>query len=182
MTDEQEQDSVEDSKKPRLSLLKRVRSVGLQIILMLIVVWGVDLWMTRNTVHASPPPIEQNTIANQQFSLEVLKGEPSLIHFWGTWCPICNVEQGTINSMGEDYPMVTIAMQSGSDDEITTYLHDNEVSYRVINDNSGIISKQYGVKTVPTTFVLDRDGEIRFVTQGYSSELGLRFKLWLASL
>lgn len=182
MTDEQKQDLVEESKKPRPGLLKRVRAIGLQIILMLVVVWVVDLWMTRNAVHASPPPIAQNTITNQQFSLEVLKGEPSLIHFWGTWCPVCNIEQGTIHSMGEDYPMVTIAMQSGSDDEIAAYLRDNEVSYRVINDNSGIISEQYGVKTVPTTFVLDREGEIKFVTQGYSSELGLRFKLWLASL
>lgn len=172
----------EESQKPKPGLLTKLRSVGLQLIVLTVMIWGVDLWMTRNTVHATPPPINRLTIAGEQFSTASFKGQASLIHFWGTWCPICNIEQGTIDNMGENYPLVTVAMQSGSDDEINTYLSDKGVNYRVINDNSGAISEQYGVKSVPTTFVLDREGNIKFVTQGYSSELGLRFKLWLASL
>lgn len=174
--------STEERQKPKPSLLTRLRSIGLQIILLMVMIWGVDLWMTRNTVHATPPTINRLTISGEQFSTDSFKGQASLIHFWGTWCPICNIEQGTIDNMGENYPLVTVAMQSGSDDEINEYLSDKGVSYRVINDNSGAISEQYGVKSVPTTFVLDREGNIKFVTQGYSSELGLRFKLWLASL
>jgi len=182
MTDEHVDQPAEKDNKPRLGYLTRLRSIGLQFILLMVMIWGVDLWMTRNTVHATPPPINQRTIAGEEFSTDSFKGQVSLIHFWGTWCPICNFEQGTMDSMGESYPMVTIAMQSGSDDEINAYMLDKGVSYRVINDNSGEISERYGVKTVPTTFVLDSEGNIKFVTQGYSSELGLRFKLWLASL
>ena len=182
MTDDYVSPAAEENKKPKLGLLTRLRSIGIQLILLMVMIWGVDLWMTRNTVHATPPPINRQSITGEQFSTESLKGQPSLIHFWGTWCPICNLEQGTMDSMGASYPMVTVAMQSGSDDEINSYLVEKEVSYRVINDDSGAISEQYGVKTVPTTFVLDREGNIKFVTQGYSSELGLRFKLWLASL
>jgi len=182
MTDDYVSPPAEENKKPKLGLLTRLRSIGIQLILLMVMIWGVDLWMTRNTVHATPPPINLQTITGEQFSTESLKGQASLIHFWGIWCPICNIEQGTMDSMGASYPMVTIAMQSGSDDEINAYMLDKGVSYRVINDNSGEISERYGVKTVPTTFVLDSEGNIKFVTQGYSSELGLRFKLWLASL
>ena len=182
MADDYVNPPAEGDKKPRPGYLKRARSIGVQLIVLMAMIWGVDLWMTRNTVHATPPPINRLTIAGEQFSIDRFKGQASLIHFWGTWCPICNIEQGTIETMGKNYPLVTVAMQSGSDDEIKAYLAEKEVSYRVINDNSGTISEQYGVKTVPTTFVLDSEGNIKFVTQGYSSELGLRFKLWLASL
>ncbi len=168
--------------KPWRRYFKKAGSIALQLIVLMALIWLLDFWMTRNTVHETPPPIHQMTLSGEEFSLDNLKGEPSIIHFWGTWCPICNIEQGTIESMGKSYPMMTIAMRSGSDAEIADYLIEKGVSYRVINDNSGAISNRYGVSAVPTTFILDREGVIRFVTQGYSSELGLRFKLWLASL
>jgi len=179
MSEESQQQAAEPKKR---SPLKRLRSIVIEVVLLLLVVILVDAWLTRNTVHGTPPALEGVTITSHTFSTESLKGEVSLLHFWGTWCPVCNLEQGTIDALNKDYRVMTVALQSGSDDEIARYLKKKGVGYPVLNDNSGKISSSYGVTAVPVSFVLDSNGEIRYVTRGYSSELGLRFRLWLASL
>jgi thioredoxin-related protein len=52
----------------------------------------------------------------------------------------------------------------------------------VINDRYGDIAKNYGVKAVPAVFFTDASGNIVFNSSGYTSEWGLRIRLWLASL
>lgn len=175
-------DQAQPSSPAKKSILKKALSALMQVILLAVVIIAVDAWMTRNSAHGTPPPLEGKTISGEYFSIDGLKGEVGIIHFWGTWCPVCNLEQGTMNALNKDFHMMTIALQSGSDAEISQYLRDKGVSYPVLNDDRGVISSIYGVTAVPVTFVLDRHGEIRYVTRGYSSELGLRFRLWLASL
>ena len=52
------------------------------------------------------------------------------------------------------------------------------VSYRVILDPSGRLAGRFGVKAVPTSMIIDANGEIRFVEVGYTTEIGLRLRLW----
>jgi alkyl hydroperoxide reductase subunit AhpC len=49
-----------------------------------------------------------------------------------------------------------------------------------IVDNDGELARQYGVIGVPTSYILDSEGSIRFSEVGMSSAWGLRFRLWLA--
>jgi peroxiredoxin len=48
-------------------------------------------------------------------------------------------------------------------------------------DPEGAVLSRYGVQGVPATFIIDRDGEIRFRVMGLSSEWGLRLRLWAAN-
>ena len=49
-----------------------------------------------------------------------------------------------------------------------------------IVDRDGTLSSNFGVNAVPATFIIDTDNQIRFVERGFTSELGLRARLWLA--
>jgi thioredoxin-related protein len=51
----------------------------------------------------------------------------------------------------------------------------------VVNDQQGLIANAYGVSAVPAVFFTDSNGKIVFTTSGYTSELGLRLRLWLAA-
>ncbi|NIR95441.1 MAG: protein disulfide oxidoreductase, partial [Gammaproteobacteria bacterium] len=95
------------------------------------------------------------------------------------WCPVCELEQGMIDNLSRDYPVISIAMQSGEAEEVIRYLSEQGVDYPVINDQQGSIARLYGVRGVPASFVLDSSGEVRFVTRGYTSEWGMRMRLWL---
>ena len=54
------------------------------------------------------------------------------------------------------------------------------LNFTVIADEYGEIAKQWSVKGVPASFIIAADGNIRFVEVGYTTELGLRARLWWA--
>jgi peroxiredoxin len=51
----------------------------------------------------------------------------------------------------------------------------------VLADEDGALARRYGVRGVPTLFVLDGAGRIRFTELGYTTEAGLRLGLWWAA-
>ena len=61
-------------------------------------------------------------------------------------------------------------------------MQDNQLIFPVLLDTSGELATSFGVKGVPASFILDPNGEITFVESGYTTELGLRVRLWLSGL
>jgi peroxiredoxin len=119
----------------------------------------------------------------KQFVLPARPAQPVLVYFWATWCPVCRAEQGTIEAIAHDNPkVITVAMQSGSRDEVVKHLEEQALSFPVVNDPDNRISASWGVHAVPASFIIDRDGQIRFVEVGYTTGVGLRLRLWLAAV
>lgn len=167
-------------------MLSRIRKhlpkLLLELFILLLLVLAMEAFLTRNAANGIAPDIAASTIQGKRFELQALRGDVSVIHFWATWCPICELEQGTMDKLASDYPFISVAMQSGSNAEVAEYLRQQGVVYPVVNDPDGVLAKRYGVSGVPATFILDADGTVRFVTRGYTSSSGLRIRLWLAGL
>lgn len=159
---------------------KRLPKLLLELLVFMLLLLALEAFLTRDAVSGKAPIFTAETIKGSGFDLRKLQGEPTVIHFWATWCPVCELEQGTIDGIADDYPFISVAMQSGSGDEVLAYLQQQGVDYPVVNDPDGLLSSRYGVKGVPASFILDRNGEVRFVTRGYTSSIGLRARLWLA--
>jgi thioredoxin-related protein len=77
---------------------------------------------------------------------------------------------------------VTVALNSGDDNEVTEYMQEQGLAWSVINDDNGSLANRYGVKGVPALFIFNKQGQIVFTSVGYSTEFGLRLRLWLAGL
>jgi len=128
------------------------------------------------------------SFSSQSLNGEVMNSNPmpdkgSLIHFWATWCPVCNLENDNIQAISEDYKVLNIAIQSGSDLEIYAYAEENNMKLNnIINDQSGSIAKLFGVKGTPSSFFVNTKGQIQFTEVGYVTTLGYRFRLWWAGL
>ena len=159
---------------------KRLTNWGAQFAILLLLMLAVEAFLTRDAVGVMAPAIDAVTLNGEPFSLQQFRGEPAVVHFWASWCPICELEQGMVDSVARDIPMITVAMQSGSPDEVRDYLKQQDVAYPVVNDEVSWLSSQYGVKAVPASFILDSEGRVRFSTRGYTSGWGLRVRLWLA--
>lgn len=110
------------------------------------------------------------------------KSKPILIHIWATWCPTCNIEASNIQSISQDYQVLTFAVKSGNDFEITKYMLDNELNFNVINDEDGLYARKFNISAYPTTLIYDKDQNLVFSDVGYTSTLGLRLRMWYASL
>lgn len=109
---------------------------------------------------------------------EIEKDKPLLIHFWATWCPICALEEQNIETISKDYQVITIATQSGSSEEIKEYLEKNNLSFKVVNDDFATLSREFNIKAFPTTFIYDKNQNLKFSEVGYSSTFGLKLRLW----
>lgn len=162
-------------------LQKRWVKLLLEILFFIILYLILRAYMQRDMVHGMAPPIQAVTLTKQEFSLAGAN-KPILVHFWATWCGICKLEQDSIQSISQDYSVITIAMQSGSEQEIAEYLSEHELNFAVINDVSGEISARYGVAGVPASFIVDQADRIVTAERGFTTELGLRLRMWWAGI
>jgi len=142
------------------------------------IIFAVHLYQTRNTLSGEAPGFSARLLDGSAVSLHDFRGQPLLLQFWATWCPVCSMEQGSIDAIARDYAVLSVALDEAAADEIRDWMAEKGVSYAVIRDPSGQISGQFGVQGVPTSMILDADGNIRFVEVGYTTELGLRLRLW----
>jgi len=49
-------------------------------------------------------------------------GETVVVYFWATWCPICKMQEGSVDALRADWPVFTVAMQSGNASAVASFL------------------------------------------------------------
>ncbi len=171
------------SPSERLSIGALWRRRALNLLLFIVLIGGIRAWQHRDMANGAAPPLTGMRLDGSVYTLATKPGQPVLVHFWATWCPICRTEQESIAAVAHDRPnTITIAMQSGSPGEVARYLAKEGVNYPVLNDPEGRLASAWGVHAVPASFIVSPDGQIRFIEVGYTTELGLRLRLWLAEL
>ena len=104
-------------------------------------------------------------------TLSDYKGKTVFLNFWATWCPPCRAEMPEIQEIYEEYGennsdviILGIASpevgQEGSAEDIAAFLSENNYTYPVVMDTDGIMSYYYGISAYPTTFMIDKDGNV----------------------
>ena len=110
---------------------------------------------------------------------KVPKNKPIMIHIWATWCTTCKIEADNIERVSKKYEVLTIAVSSGSNKKIQKYLDDNDFSFKVVNDSTGVLSEKFKVSAFPTTMIYDKKKQLEFTDVGYTSTLGLLSRMAL---
>lgn len=153
------------------------------IILSIIFVFSiaVNLYKTWDVVRGPAPFFNETTITGMPVNLADTD-KPVLVHFWATWCPICSIEHGSIQSIAEDHTVISVAMNSGNDHELREFMREKGLDYQVVADKDGELASRWSVSGVPSSFILTPDGKINFIEIGYTSEIGLRTRLWLSGI
>lgn len=148
----------------------------------LLVFFGVRAWQQQAMPKGVAPVFAGVTVNGQTVSLADYRGKPLLLYFWASWCKICEFEQGSIRALAKDYPLLSVALRSGNALQLGKYMDEHNFHITTVVDEYGEIASRYGVRGTPTTFFIDANGEIRSVEVGYTSEIGMRIRLWLAGL
>ena len=161
------------------SIGQRIKSWGITLLLAVVVFSVLSAWKSKDMLLGPAPVLAGYDLQGQLITLEP-KDEATLVYFWATWCPICGFTVSSIASIAEDYPVITVATTSGSEEEIATYLAQKNIRLPVMMDDSGDLGRHWGVTGVPAIFIVDSKGQITHRSLGYASELGLRARLALA--
>ncbi|MGI2170755.1 protein disulfide oxidoreductase [Shewanella sp. MF05960] len=120
------------------------------------------------------------------FNTAARANKATLVYFWGTWCPVCKVTSPMVNNVAnaQDYPVISVAVASGSNADIDAFMQHNDYQFAVINQNinGNDYSQQWGATALPAIYIVDSNNQIRFVTSGVTSSWGMSLRLWFASL
>ena len=144
---------------------------------------AVQAYHARHAPQSGPAPdIQAPDLSGQYIELQQYQGKATLVYFWATWCGVCSMTRGSIDNIAQDHQVITIASQSGNNEELNTYRQQHNFDVTIINDEHGALSQAYGVQAFPSVFILDSKGNISDVEIGLSSEWGLRLRLWWASI
>ena len=118
-----------------------------------------------------------------QHSISDYRGKVIFLNFWATWCGPCRNEMPDIQKLyeeysaqGEDAEVVILGIagpgigQEGSSGDIAGFMEENGYTYPVLMDESGEMFDQYGISAFPTTFMIDRDGNVYGYVPGQMTE------------
>lgn len=149
------------------------------ILLFVLVISAVQWWQSRDLAKETAPVLAGLLVDGTPYRLKP-GSAPVLVHFWAEWCPVCRLGQDSIAQIAQDHQVITVATSSGPPSEVQAYLETHDLVMPVLVDEHGDVARHWGVYGVPATFVVDPAGTISHASRGYSTELGLRIRLWLA--
>ncbi len=117
----------------------------------------------------------EHQIGSPQQSLEQAllaeKGKVVYIDFWASWCGPCVKSFPWMNKIQQQYKeqgFTVISINLDTDKtKASQFLQDNTPSFAVIYDGKGTIAKHFSIKGMPTSMLINRDGEIKYRHSGF---------------
>jgi len=100
--------------------------------------------------------------------------KPLILNFWGTWCPVCKQEVSTLSNLAkrEDIILLSVAVNSGSNEKISEYLKQKKIKFLVINDYYGKLAKAFNISVYPTTIFFSKNRKNIIKDSGYTTKAG----------
>jgi cytochrome c biogenesis protein CcmG, thiol:disulfide interchange protein DsbE len=123
------------------------------------------------------PEFRLPDLDERAFDLAVTSGHIVLVSFWASWCPPCRAEMATLARLQKEMAtemvdVVLVAMDTPA--KAQRFLKKAHLDARTLVDENKKLANVYGVRTIPRAFLIDRDGMVRRVLFGGSSEKDLR--------
>jgi peroxiredoxin len=143
--------------------MKRILSLALGFALVLSV--------SADELHGRAPNFSLASRDGGSVALEDLTGQVVMVNFWATWCGPCRKEMPHLEALYQRYSDLGFTLlgvnveedASGADE----FLAETPVSFPILFDPENKVSALYDVVAMPSTVLIDRSGNMRFIHHGY---------------
>jgi|TARA_B100000315_G_scaffold61791_2_gene56097 thiol-disulfide isomerase/thioredoxin len=159
-------------------------------IAVLIIAWGVFYFYPSGTINSIVAPANSGELENllktfgfyeptftpqlaeivlfdlnqKPVKLTDYKGAIVFLNFWATWCPPCREEMPSMQKLynrykTEPFKMIAVSLKE-SPETVEDFFKENRLSFSALLDPWGEAGKKFGLNSIPTTFILDKNGNI----------------------
>ena len=113
------------------------------------------------------PDLEGNSLTLSDF-----KGKVIILDFWATWCPPCRVEIPDFVQLYDKYEdegllIIGVSLDRGDSRSVKQFSESYKINYPIVLGNFNVTEDYGGIRGIPTTFIIDRKGDIKEKYVGY---------------
>jgi thiol-disulfide isomerase/thioredoxin len=138
----------------------------------------MSLWLMGSTYAAGfesraatpAPELKAQNLAGAPKTLADYRGKVVLLNFWASWCPPCLHEMPSMERLKQKMvgrPLEIVALDSAETaEEVSAFLSRMKLSFPILLDPDGSNTRRWKVFALPTSFLLDAEGRVRYVLTG----------------
>jgi thiol-disulfide isomerase/thioredoxin len=157
---------------------KLLTSLGLIVVCVGVLLTSINTFAADEKVLAPDFTLASKDGSNVRLQEQV--GDVVLINFWASWCGPCREELPYLEALYQEYADLGFTILAVNVDEDPSkadiLLNDIPVSFPVLFDVNDDVSKLYDVQAMPTTVIVDRDGNQRLLHKGYKRGDEVKYK------
>jgi thiol-disulfide isomerase/thioredoxin len=122
-------------------------------------------------VKKAAPDWQFSDVEGKPVKLSDFKGEVVILDFWATWCPPCRTEIPSFVALQKKYAdkgftVIGVSLDEQGPSVVKSFMHRFGMNYPVVMGNQTVVVDYGGFEAIPTTFVIDRQGNIITAYQG----------------
>ncbi len=122
-------------------------------------------------VKEEAPDFTLKSLDGSNMRLEEYRGQVVLINFWASWCGPCRQEMPLLDRLHHRYEDTGFAVLGvnveGESAPAQDIVDKTNVTFPIVIDDGQKVSEMYNLEAMPSTFVVDRDGVVRYIHRGY---------------
>ena len=121
------------------------------------------LGMRRPVEPAAAPDFTLQTLEGRAAQLREFRGKLVLLNFWATWCAPCLHEMPSMERLYQtfkqtDFVLLAVSMDRQGAEVAKPYVDNLKLTFPILLDSTAVVSRQYSVRGLPTTYLIDPDG------------------------
>ncbi len=167
-----EQAAPTETAEPAENLTARPRRIAFWKVILVALVAGLALWVwglldSRIPTHWVAPDFTLHAYDGTTYQLSALRGQVVVINFWATWCGPCHAEAPQLQALSESLHKEGVVFlgvdQVDKLADAQAFIKQYNITYPTGLDDSGIVDA-YGIQGLPTTFIVNQQGEVVYRT------------------
>ena len=126
----------------------------------------------------TPPQFTLKDLNGFETSLDDYRGKVVFINFWATWCPPCRTEIPGFVEIYQEYKdkgmeILGISLDRITPESLLNFVRKYKINYPVLVGTQKV-AQDYNIQAIPTTFIVDRNGKLRYKHTGFMNKKSLK--------
>jgi peroxiredoxin len=123
-----------------------------------------DIGIIGHPLSTDPLEVKLQNTAGRYVRLDDFRGKIVFLNFWTTWCPSCITEMPSMEKLhrkllGKNFAMVAVNIKESSS-RVKNFIKKHKLTFTALLDTTGEVSTEFGIRTIPTSFIIDKSGKI----------------------